>query len=138
MRKRRKTERGGEWSAAARAVMIGSLLGVLLTAFLMAAAAYGFSAMREIPHTAVTISVVVLSAVGSFASGFSSARIFKQRGMPLGMAAGFLLFLLFTCAGMAMQLLFSWAGFFSRFAVMLLGGALGGLCRGKFCKKIRE
>lgn len=125
MRKRRKAERG-EWSAAVRAIAIGLLFGVLFTAFLMAAAAYGFNAMRKIPHAAVAITVVLLSAVGSFASGFSSARLLKQRGLPVGMAAGLLLFLLFTGAGIAMHSLFSWGGFFTRFAVMLLSGALGG------------
>ena len=79
MRKRRKAERG-EWSAAVRAIAIGLLFGVLFTAFLMAAAAYGFNAMRKIPHAAVAVTVVLLSAIVSFASGFPQQDCSNREG----------------------------------------------------------
>lgn len=127
MRKSRGTEKRA-WIAAVRAVLLGAIGGTLAAFLLLAACAYAFVSMKSIPQNAVPVIILTLSALTSFASGFLTARISGQRGLPLGACAALLLFALFSAAGLSAGAISSWAGLITRMAVMLLAGALGGYC----------
>lgn len=125
MKKNRGTEKR-EWEVAIRAILVGTAVGIMAVLLLLFICAYAFVSMKQIPQSAVPAVIVFISGLGALISGFCTARITRRRGLPLGAACGFLLFLLFAAAGIAMGSLFSWEGFLTRMIVMLLAGALGG------------
>ena len=125
MKKNRGAEKK-EWVTAVRAVLIGAFSGALILFLLMVLSAYLISCMNHFPQQAVYAVVLFLSGLGSLCSGFVTARTPGKRGLPLGSASGLLLFLLFAAAGFSVGSILSFAVFFTRMAVMVLSGALGG------------
>lgn len=125
MKKNRGAEKK-EWVTAVRAVLIGSFSGAFVLFLFMVLSAYLISCMNHFPQQAVNVIILFLSGIGSLCSGFVTARTAGKRGLPLGSASGLLLFLLFAAAGFSTGSILSFAVFFTRMAVMVLSGALGG------------
>ena len=125
MRKSRGTEKS-EIFGAVRAVLFGTIGGCLAAAALLAASAYIITSMGFLPDAAVPAVVLVASALSAFLAGLFAAKLAKKRGLPLGAAAGLLLFLLFLLAGLAGGEEPRLAGSVTRLLVMVLSGALGG------------
>lgn len=125
MKKNRGAEKK-EWVTAIRAVLIGSFSGAFILFLFMVLSAYLISCMNHFPQQVVNVIILFLSGIGSLCSGFVTARTVGKRGLPLGSASGLLLFLLFAAVGFSAGSILSFAVFFTRMAVMVLSGALGG------------
>ncbi|WP_050698126.1 TIGR04086 family membrane protein [Anaeromassilibacillus senegalensis] len=125
-----KTTRSSKNNAvlgALRSIVIGSVVGAVLCAVLLAACAFGFVQAKHIPQFAIDPIIIAVSALSSFVAGYIAARMSKKNGLVLGALSGLFLFLLFLLAGViALHEAFILSTL-TRLAVMVLGGAIGGL-----------
>lgn len=112
---------------AIRAIVIGSVVGALLSAILLGLAALGFVSAGNIPQNVISPMMLALSVLGAFTAGFVTAKVSHKRGLAYGAISGLLLFILYLVSGLAASnepVSFT-AGM--RMIVMILSGAIGGL-----------
>lgn len=112
---------------AVRSVVIGAVCGAVLCAALLAAFAFGFVKTGYIPQFAINPIVIAVSALSAFAAGFFAAKVSGKNGLLFGALSGLLLFALFLLAGVAVFQGAPVMTTLTRFAVMVLAGAIGGL-----------
>lgn len=123
--------------AAVRAVVVGSVGGAILCAALLAAFAFGFVKAGYIPQFAINPIIIAVSALSAFVAGFFAAKVSKKNGLLFGAMAGLLLFALFLLAGVAVFQGAPVLTTLTRFAVMVLAGAIGGLLAVSWKSKIK-
>ena len=112
---------------AVRAVVIGAVCGAVLCAGLLAVFAFSFVKVGYIPQFAINPIIIAVSAFSAFVSGFFAAKVSKKNGLFFGAISGLLLFELFLLAGVIAFQGPPVLTTLTRFAVMVLAGAIGGL-----------
>ena len=109
-----------------RPLLIGTAVGVIACiAVLMLMAALVQTV--DIPRAAVLPLAMAAGAVGAFAAGLTAALVARQRGLLLGAACGFTLFLLVLAAGFVRYTGVSGGTALLKAAVLTVAGALGGV-----------
>ncbi len=110
-----------------KALLLGIIAGALITAVLLAVCAVILSKAGFLPTDYLWIAIALILFSGSFCGGYVSARIYRAKGLLLGIIAGLTLFLILTLSGAA-----SSAGKISVFSLykalaLTAGGAVGGI-----------
>lgn len=107
-------------------ILIGAGIGILSSAiliFLMAAALV----IGDVPAFLLSPLTVVVLALGGFAGGFASSRLFGEKGFLCGAFSGIIFFIIAWIAGA----FFESAGFGTAAAIkavmIVISGSLGGI-----------
>lgn len=109
-----------------RHVVIGSVLGGLLCAFLLTLFSFGFVKAQHLPQFALMPVVIFVSAASAFFAGYVTVRLVGKNGLAFGALTGFVLFLLFFLAGFLLAREAVALTTLTRLAIMALSGAIGG------------
>jgi putative membrane protein (TIGR04086 family) len=115
------------WSLS-RILLISLCFGAVVIGVLLMVGAVVLLKTGQTNASITDAAVLVISAIGSIFAGVMVGRIVRKNGLILGSLMGFLLYFLMLVVGAAcgaLQLFTVSAGI--RLAVMLLGGAFGGL-----------
>ena len=88
-----------------------------------------------IPTSAVTPIALAVAAFGVFAGGFAAARLSNERGLLYGAGVGLLFYLLVTVVGIAASQELRGTMMLLKAALIIGGGALGGVLGVNFKKR---
>lgn len=110
-----------------RAVLIGTLVGILLCSLLIVLLSYVLVKMGQIPTNAVFIILQVISAVSAFAGSYTAVRLYKAMGLLLGLATAFSMFLVVFTVGLSISVEPVSMLTVTKMVAMLCAGAIGGI-----------
>lgn len=110
-----------------RAIVFGTLFGVVLCVLCLLIASFAFVKAKTLPLNLIQIFILIICAFGAFWGGYITVRISKIRGMFYGMLSGLLLFAIQFVAGMIVT--HDAITFYTlvKLFLMLLLGAIGGI-----------
>ena len=107
-------------------LLVGTVAGVITAVAVMLLCALAVSCF-SLPVAAMRAMAILTVAAGGFAGGYGAARIFRKRGLLIGVTVGVFLALILTVAGVlftkeapAMQSL-------SKFAILIVSAMIGGI-----------
>ncbi|GHU82830.1 hypothetical protein AGMMS50284_5350 [Clostridia bacterium] len=83
-----------------RAVLIGTITGILSCTALIMLSTIVFLKMQAIPTDAVGLMTQVFGALSAFIGGYVAVRIAKEKGLLLGITTGLTVFLIVLLAGL--------------------------------------
>lgn len=119
-----------------RAVLIGTLVGILLCSLLIVLLSYVLVKMGQIPTNAVFIILQVISAVSAFAGSYTAVRLYKAMGLLLGLATAFSMFLVVFTVGLSISVEPVSMLTVTKMVAMLCAGAIGGIVSVNKRKKV--
>lgn len=120
-----------------RAVIIGTLIGVLVCTLLLILTSVLFVKMQSIPTNIIGIITQLFAAVSAFAAGFVSVRIIRAKGMVVGAVTGFFLFILILLAGLLSTTSTVTFATLTKGIIMCLCGSIGGIFAVNKKQKVR-
>lgn len=109
-----------------RPLGMGILFGGVSTLLVIFIASVIFSIIKSFACNLAIPCAIAAAAFGAFIGGFTAARIFKCRGLFLGIAVGFLLFAVVWLAGIICGSELFTTAVLAQLILMVLSGALGG------------
>ncbi len=123
-----KETRSISFGAVAKPLLISILCGAAMIAALLSLAAFVLLKVGQIGASVTGSIVVVICAASAIFAGAVAGRLFRKNGLIIGSMIGALLyFLLFVVSVSCGAFPLFTAAAVTRFAVMVIGGALGGL-----------
>lgn len=107
-------------------LLVGTIAGALTAVLMLLLCALAVSCF-SLPTAAMRIMAILTVAAGGFAGGYGAARVFRKKGLLIGVAVGVILALILTVAGVlftkeapAMQSL-------TKFAILIAAAMIGGI-----------
>lgn len=127
MIKTKEKQNSSVWSFS-KPLIISTLCGAAMTAALLAIAAFVLLKVGQIGASVTSSVVIVICALSAIFAGIIVGRITKKNGLLLGGLTGLLLYFLVLVVSVSCGVfqLFTVSSVI-RLAVMLIGGAFGGL-----------
>lgn len=114
-------------STVIKAILLGTVIGVLLFFILIALFSFIFLKAGSLPYDFVTIITLIIGSIGAFFSGYFSVKILKEKGLIYGCITGFILFfVIYIIGSIAFQEVASIKTLL-RCLVMVLAGSIGGV-----------
>lgn len=110
-----------------RALLIGTVGGAALCALLLFCAAAILQAAGTLPQALLEPLILGICCASCFFAGFLSGKISRKKGLFFGAGCGLLLFILCFFGGLALSHTLAPVSGITRFAAMVLSGALGGV-----------
>lgn len=120
-----------------KSVLIGSLSAILTQIILLCVVSVVMITTKKLFGEALDYIMIAVSALGSLAGGFISAKLNKGAGLIVGLITGFTVFIILTAAALIGNDSSLSVLSLIRLAAMLLGGALGGILGVKESTKIK-
>lgn len=125
------------FSSMAVALLIGVSLGEVLGGLLLALAALMFVKAGTAPLAAAPTAAALISGASSFAAGWFTVKLCKNRGLVMGALSGALLFLSLFAAALITGGTAPDSPLILRFIVCTACGAIGGVARVNKRSKIK-
>ncbi len=115
-----------KFSKVAITLLAGMLIGLAASLIMLLIFSLVMT-MRDVPQGIVPTLSAVSVALGSFAGGFTGAKLHKKSGLAIGAVTGFLMCLLLTLAGLAVQGAGMGASVLIKLVISLAAGGIGGI-----------
>lgn len=112
---------------ALRPIVIGSVVGAAACMILLICFAFALVMAKHMPQSALQPLTVFVAALGAFFSGYTAAKISKERGLLYGGCAALLLFLLLFAAGLTVAEERMTAVMITKGLIMVITGAIAGI-----------
>lgn len=114
------------WSCYVKALTIGILFGaitilLLFVIFSLAIVKFNF------PASAISLVVILSSAIGALVSGFLAAKIVHQKGILVGLMSGLLFSLILLLSTLLFSGSFNIGENISKYAAILAASIIGGV-----------
>lgn len=110
-----------------KSVLIGSLCAVLTQIILLCIVSLVMISTKKLFGGALDYIMIAVSGLGALVGGFVSAKLKRGAGLIVGLITGFAVFIILTAAALINSSSPLSVLSLIRFAVMLLGGAAGGI-----------
>ena len=110
-----------------KAVLVGDIVGVLVCALLLFITSFLFVQTKNMPNAVIEPLTIGIAGIGAFCAGYISARVLKNKGMFLGMSAGFILFAVLFISGLIIAREALTMVTVIKLLLLLLMGAVGGI-----------
>ncbi len=127
MRSDRTANLNDNKSTTIKAILLGTVIGVLLFFILIALFSFIFLKSGSLPYDFITIISLMIGSIGAFFSGYLSVRILREKGLLYGCIAGFILFFLIYIIGAIAYQEVASIKTLLRCLVMVLAGSIGGV-----------
>ncbi|MEE0061373.1 MAG: TIGR04086 family membrane protein [Acutalibacteraceae bacterium] len=125
-------------SKAFKALLAGTLTGLLLCSLLIFLLSFILVKMQKIPYDAIYILLQIIGAFSAFIGAYVTVRIYKTYGMMLGLITGFIIFFIVFVVGVATCVETPSVLTITKLVAMLCAGALGGIISVNKKKSIRK
>ena len=110
-----------------KSILIGSLCAVLTQIILLCIVSLVMISTKKLFSGALDYIMIAVSGLGALVGGFVSAKLNRGAGLIVGLITGFAVFIILTAAALINSSSPLSVLSLIRFAVMLLGGAAGGI-----------
>lgn len=110
-----------------RAVSIGVLLGIITFFILMLLFSFIFLKSKSISYNLITPVALGIGTLGSFFSGYFTAKISCKKGLVYGCISGFILFFIIYIIGAIVFQETAGLKTFLRCIMMVLASSIGGI-----------
>ena len=123
----KSTKKETDVTVAIRAMLIGTAVGVMISAVFLILFAFLFVAVKSVPQFMIPIAAMFCAVMGALVSGYISVRIYGSKGLIYGGLAGFLLFAIITLISFIISRdKFTYLTVI-RFLIMVFSGSIGGI-----------
>lgn len=112
-----------------KALLLGTAFGLAVCAALLSLTAIGLVKAGNLPIDALPIITVAIGAIGSFFAGYMTITGYKKRGLMLGCAAGFLMFLIIFVTGVAKNADSGVVNAVTKCVIFTVCGGIGGVIK---------
>ncbi len=119
--------KNSETSKIIRSLLLGCAVGIGMSAALLSLCAILFVKFGSLPLDYLPLITTFIGAAGSFSAGYASVRLYRKRGLLIGICAGFVLFLTVFLTGLVKGLETDLVGAFIKCCVFIVVGAIGGI-----------
>ena len=110
-----------------RSLLLGCAVGVAVSAALLSLSAVIFVKFGSLPVDYLSLITTFIGAFAAFAAGYSAVRLYRKRGLLIGVCAGAFLFLLVFITGLAKGIENDLIGSLIKLGVFAVMGAIGGV-----------
>lgn len=112
---------------AFKALLIGTLIGVLICSLLMLIMAFILVKIQKLPTDAIYIMLQLIGALSAFLGAYVTVRIYKSYGLLFGFTTGFAIFFIVFVVGVATCVETPSVLSITKLVAMLCAGSLGGV-----------
>ncbi len=110
-----------------KAIIWGTLFGATICAILLALLSIALNQIGLLPTQYISVMIIVTLALCGICGGYLGARIYRAKGLLLGMIIGIILFLIITISGLiGSKTTISIFTLYKAIA-LIVGGAIGGV-----------
>lgn len=120
-----------------KSLLLSLLAGTLFCAVLLVAFSWMIVSSHTLPFSFVSVIILIILVLSSVLCGFCAAKGVGKRGLFMGIASGFLFFLLLLLASCIFSVNCSFSDWLFRLPVILLAASLGGYI-GTMPKKVKS
>lgn len=110
-----------------RSLLLGCAVGILVSAALLSLSAIVFVKLGSLPIDYLPLITTFIGALGAFSAGYFTIRLYRKRGLLLGLCAGIFLFLLVFITGLAKGIENDLVSALIKCGVFAVMGAVGGV-----------
>lgn len=112
---------------AAKAILIGNIIGIIVFFILMILFSFIFLKSSTLPCKFVTPVVLIVGTIGAFFCGYFSVRILREKGLVYGSIAGSILFFIIYLIGVIVFQEPAGINTLLRCIMMILASSIGGI-----------
>lgn len=123
---------------AFKALLAGTLTGLLICSFLMFILAFVLVKVQKLPTDAIYILLQVIGALSAFLGAYITVRIYKSYGLLFGLTTGFAIFFVVFVVGVATCVETPSFLSLTKLIAMLCAGSLGGVLSVNKKKSVRK
>lgn len=123
---------------AFKAILIGTLIGLLACSLLMIITTLIFVKLQKLPTDAIYILLQIIGALSAFLGGYVAVRIYKAYGLLFGLTTGFAIFFVVFVVGVATCVETPSFLSLTKLIAMLCAGSIGGIISVNKKKSIRK
>ena len=121
---------------AVRSVLFGTAAAIVSCTLTLAICAFIVS-IRDMPHTVIVLFSIACTMVGTLVGSFLSARLMRENGWLVGLAAGILFYLTVVLVNAGIGIAGTGLISLSRLVIILVTSLIGGMLGVNVRKKLR-
>lgn len=122
-------EKNSEGIQIFKSLLLGSAIGCAVCAILLSLTAMGLVKAGSLPIDALPIITNIIGAIGSFFAGYFTVKLYKKRGLLLGLIAGAIIFVIVYIIGLSNGTDTDLANALVKCVIFSVAGSLGGVVR---------